>query len=155
MAKTLYMETTKISAANTVADIQKFLVASGAKSILIEYDEKTKHPSAIKFKLIVNNQEMHFALPARSEPIFNYISKNRSPLNRNKKQFIDKDKQQAERTAWRQILRWVEAQFALIHTGMVATEEVFMPYVITNTGQTLFEAFKEHKLNLLTEGIEE
>jgi hypothetical protein len=41
--------------------------------------------------------------------------------------------QQAERIAWRQILRWLQAQLALIETGMVDAPEVFFPYALTQT----------------------
>jgi hypothetical protein len=46
---------------------------------------------------------------------------------------------QAKRVAWRQILRWVEAQLALTETKMAKLHEVFMPYLIVDKGQTIFE----------------
>lgn len=57
------------------------------------------------------------------------------------------DRAQAERTAWRQVLRWVEAQMALIDAGMTQTHEVFMPYaVIPGTkDQTMFQAWESQQ----------
>jgi hypothetical protein len=49
--------------------------------------------------------------------------------------------------AWRQILRWVEAQLALIDTGMVQPQEVFLSYAIVNQGegdQSMYEAVMPH-----------
>jgi hypothetical protein len=59
--------------------------------------------------------------------------------------------EQAERVAWRQLLRWVQAQLAMIDTGMVRTEEVFMPYIVVNaaTNQTLFERMVETQFKML------
>lgn len=41
------------------------------------------------------------------------------------------DPAQAKRTAWRQILRWIDAQLALIEVGQASAFEVFMPYLTT------------------------
>jgi hypothetical protein len=59
--------------------------------------------------------------------------------------------EQAQRIAWRQLLRWVQAQLAMIDTGMVRTEEVFMPYIVVNpaTNQTLFERMQETQFKML------
>jgi hypothetical protein len=52
----------------------------------------------------------------------------------------------ARRIAWRQVLRWVEAQLALIETGMVKTQEVFLPYAMVGQNgkrRTMFEVLEE------------
>jgi hypothetical protein len=60
--------------------------------------------------------------------------------------------EQAKRIAWRQILRWSEAQVALIETEMVKTEEVFMPYIqLDSSGKTLFEKIQEGNFKQLKE----
>ncbi len=60
------------------------------------------------------------------------------------------DRAQAERTAWRQVLRWVEAQMAMIDAGMTQTQEVFMPYaVIPGTdNKTMFQAWESQQKQL-------
>lgn len=55
---------------------------------------------------------------------------------------------QAERTAWRCLKDWVEAQMALIEIGMVSIDQVFLPYVINKEGKTLYAYAKEHRLFL-------
>jgi hypothetical protein len=42
----------------------------------------------------------------------------------------DSIENKARRVAWRQVLAWVKAQFALIECGMVDRVEVFLPYAI-------------------------
>jgi hypothetical protein len=56
----------------------------------------------------------------------------------------------AERVAWRQLLRWTQAQIAMIETGMVEAAEVFLPYMFnTQKSQTLFQTMMESQLKML------
>ena len=43
------------------------------------------------------------------------------------------------RVAWRIIKDWVEAQMALLETEMVKIEQIFLPYIITKDGKTVYE----------------
>lgn len=58
------------------------------------------------------------------------------------------DQIQAVRVAWRIVKDWVVAQMALVDTGMVKTEEVFLPYLVTGNGQTLFQKLSNDKFML-------
>lgn len=64
-------------------------------------------------------------------------------------EFVAVDREQARRVAWRQLYRWVQAQVALIQTGMVKTQEVFMPYLRTSTGQTVYELAEQRGFKLM------
>jgi hypothetical protein len=56
----------------------------------------------------------------------------------------------AERVAWRQILRWVQAQYAMIETGMVQPAEVFLAYMVNPaTNRTLFDHMIETQFKAL------
>lgn len=49
---------------------------------------------------------------------------------------------------------WVEAQMALLDIEMVRFEEIFLPYIETSNGQTIFQKLEEHQFLLETgEGI--
>ena len=48
-------------------------------------------------------------------------------------------RQQATRTSWRILKDWVEAQMALLETGMVTMDEIFLPYMLSG-GQTFYQA---------------
>lgn len=50
----------------------------------------------------------------------------------------------SRRVAWRQILRWVEAQLALIETGMAKAQEVFLPYAIVGN-QSMYQMVEERQ----------
>ena len=51
--------------------------------------------------------------------------------------------EQAYRVAWRNILDWVEAQMALLEIEMAKIEEIFLPYMVNSSGETLFERLKQ------------
>lgn len=63
-----------------------------------------------------------------------------------------KDRQQAERVAWRQLLRWVQAQLAMIECGMTEASEVFFPYMQMLSGNTIYELFKASEFKQLAAG---
>lgn len=131
----LYMETTKISAERTAQEIGALLAEAGASAVLTEYDVKKKI-SGFSFKLRVGLQDVPFSLPVRIDPVFRRLQSRRK---RHRYRNECEDRNQAERIAWRQLLRWIQAQWAMIDTGMVAAAEVFMPYIQVEPGRTLWE----------------
>jgi len=141
--KTLFMETTKIEPEQTVAQIQKVLGQYGAGAVMTEYDKG--EVVALTFKVKLNEKYLPFKLPCRWESIDRTLM-----LRRKRLRNTDEIKKQAKRIAWRQILRWVEAQMALVETDMVKIQEVFMPYIqVSIGGQTLFEKLEAKGLPAL------
>jgi hypothetical protein len=130
--KSLFMETTKIEPSQTVGEIQRILGQYGASAIRTDYENS--EVVAVSFTIKLNGDQIPFRLPCRYEAIEQYFKskRKRRPYKKN-------DTTQAKRVAWRQILRWIEAQLALTETGMTKLHEVFMPYLLVDKGQTLFE----------------
>jgi hypothetical protein len=124
MSKTIYMGTTKIPVFKTASEVQDILRRSGAQHIAMEYgaDQSIR---AMRFTFPIDGQVVSFELPVRVAALM--------PKLRN-------DKAQAERVAWRQLLRWVEAQLAMIEVGMVKPAEVYTPYRVMPDGRLLGEA---------------
>ena len=60
------------------------------------------------------------------------------------RQKVKCDREQAERVAWRIIKDWVEAQMAILESEMVEIDEIFLPYMVNQSGQTLFEAYRNN-----------
>jgi hypothetical protein len=141
----LYMESTKISAERTAHEISNILIQAGASAI--RHDVKEKKICGLSFTLEIKGDQVPFTLPVRIEPIFRYLQKRISPRNRDR----NKPAQllQAERVAWRQLLRWIQAQVALIDTGMVKADEVFLPYIQTGVNETLYERLSSCSLSNL------
>ncbi len=113
-----------------------YLASAGASAVLTEYT-KDRKIRGLSFKLEIKGEQVPFSLPARIDPVFKYIQSGRAPRNRYRHE--EADKEQSERVAWRQLLRWIQAQLAMIDCGMVEASEVFLPYVQTGPGQTLYE----------------
>ena len=113
--------------------IKKTLIQHKARHITESYDEQ-RRISAIEFVLLINEREVPFRLPARIENVAKILYPNTQAKWLNKAQ-----KEQVYRVAWANIRDWITAQCAMIDTGMVKAEEVFLPYLIGNAGRTLYE----------------
>ena len=87
-----------------------------------------------------------YSLPARVEPVYKLLVDRRSDGWQTAVR--TRVRLQAERVAWRQLLRWVQAQLAMIETGMVKGAEVFLPYMEGRDGRTFFEEFESQQLRL-------
>lgn len=147
----IFMETTEIPVARTAAEISAYLADCGASKIMQEYGPN-REISGIDFAIAINGKELYYSLPIRTEPVFRYMQHKRSPRTRARPESVKRDRRQAERTAWRQVLRWLEAQFALIGVGMAQTDEIFLPYMKVSPVETVFDRYKAN--NLLESGSE-
>lgn len=88
----------------------------------------------------INTQEKLFEMPIRVDPIRELL----------RKRGRSGDSEKAERVAWRQLLRWVEAQAALIECGMVQPAEPFLAYAFDPIKeQTLFQVMMETQYKAL------
>ena len=134
--QTLFMETTRIEPPQTVGEIQKILGQYGATAIRTDYE--AGEVIAVSFTVKINSDQIPFRLPCRWEAVKMIFESRRSRRSHRGRPSGDLTIQ-AKRVAWRQILRWVEAQLALTETGMTKIHEVFMPYLLMDKGQTLFE----------------
>ena len=134
--KTIFMETTRIEPSQTVGEIQKLLGEYGASAIRTDYDNG--EVIAVSFTVAINGDQIPFRLPCRWEAIKTIFESRRKRRYGRGRPAGDLTAQ-AKRVAWRQILRWVEAQLALTETRMAKLHEVFMPYLIVDKGQTIFE----------------
>lgn len=131
--------TTSISAEKTVSEIQSKLAKSGAHQILHEYDG-FGNVNALSFRIQTKFGEMAFRLPAN-------ISAVEAVLKRQFRRGRFVTREQATKVGWRILKDWVEAQLALIETGMVSIEQVFLPYAQNELGQTIYEALVEKRFS--------
>lgn len=56
--------------------------------------------------------------------------------------------EKSEMVAWRIVKDWVEAQMAILESEQVQMDEVFLPYMVNNRGQTIFEVYQSGQLLL-------
>jgi len=138
--------TTSIAPQKTVMEIQTALAKAGASAIMANYDTDG-NIIALSFKINADGKEIAFKLPTAWEPV-------QKTLQRQRVSQRYQTPEHALRVAWRITKDWVEAQLAIIETQMVTTVQVFLPYAITNNGQTVFEYMASNSELLLGAGNE-
>lgn len=144
--KKLFMETTNIPPEKTVLEIQMKLSEYGAKQILTEYDDEGVIHQ-ISFIINVSGKSVAFKLPCRTDAVYETMVKRRKNTIQDSK-IRNKFKENAKKIAWRQLLRWVEAQLALVDTGMAQVQEVFLAYAQMGN-ETLYEKLEREQFKLL------
>ncbi len=143
--KPIFMESTEIPAERTAAEVSSCLVQAGAMSISMRYDGNGKI-TGLNWTMKVGPKEVQFAMPARVEPVYKLLVSRRTGWLADETK--NRIRAQAERVAWRQLLRWVQAQLAMIEVGMAQRGEVFMPYIQQADGTTFWEYFEGKQLAL-------
>lgn len=132
---------TSIDVHKTLGEIQKNLVQHGARKLMYDYDENGRI-QALCFSILTPDGERGIKLPANVPAIYEVLKQQK----RSGKIKIKPDYEQAERVAWRIIKDWVEAQMAILESQMVVFEEIFLPYMVNNKGQTFFQAYQQKQL---------
>lgn len=134
--------TSSVSAARSISYIELNLAKNGARQILKEYDS-SKRVSGISFNIPIDGKDMFFKLPAKVAECEKVLKANLS--SRARPETHKKIVQQAERTAWKILSDWVEAQMAMIELAQVEVMEIFLPYVYDPIRkQTYFERIKDN-----------
>lgn len=122
---------TRVNYEQTVNEIQIRLRKAGAKKIIFDYDMEL--PVNITFNYPFKDEMMFFSLPLR----FNGVSKLM------KQQGISGGDDQAINIGWRIMKDWIIAQLALVDAEIAELAEVFLPYAVTKTGETMYEWVKK------------
>jgi len=133
--------TTKIDPIKTIGEIQKILVSHGARKIVSDYDDDGT-PCGLTFQLIVRDQVTAYSLPANWKGVLRAMEKQKVA-----KSLQNKD--QAVRVSWRIVKDWVEAQMAIVESELAGMAEVFLPYTVMKTGNTLYQEIESGSLNKL------
>lgn len=135
--------TTTVDAFKTVSEIEYILMKHQAKSIMKNYEGESI--TSLSFLIDTGYAQVPIKLPAKVEECLRVLQREKKS---NPKKQIKATREQAERVAWRILKDWVEAQMALLDIEMAKCEEVFMPYIVDNTGKTLFEKLEEKQFLL-------
>lgn len=137
---------TTVEASKTVMEIQKILVAHGAKSILTNYD-KYGVIESLSFLVNTPQGEAGIKLPVNPQAVLKVMEKYGSKVP-----YRLQTEAQAVRVAWRIVKDWVEAQMAILETEMVNLDQIFLPYIETQSGQTMYQLFQAKQKLLLSDG---
>ncbi len=115
------------------------LARAKAKRITLDYDGGA--PSAIWFTCDTQLGEREFALPANLQAV-------QTTLRRQNVQLRYQSREHAARVAWRIVNDWLEAQLAIIESGMVTLDEVMLPYMLLENRRTVYVNLVEQRMAL-------
>ena len=142
--------TTKIAATKTIAEIVGILSKKGGRRVVTDYAADGT-PTGISWEVESEDfGRLAYGLPVKVDAVFQKLSADgvmRTDSGARHKQ--------AERTSWRIIKDWVEAQMACLESGQVRFEEVFLPYMLNAHEETLYAQIAASKFGgyaMLTDG---
>ncbi len=144
--KTLHMETTQKTPAQSAADIIHVLSAC---EFVASIDQRILRGKmeGISFSINLRGQPFNYQLKANPDGVFAVLQ----GRARRPRQSTKNHRDIAARVAWRQLFRWVEAQVGLVECGAATPLEVFLPYCIVGpSGQTSYERFTEQVFKQLS-----
>jgi len=136
--------TTSVPVSRTVAQVQAKLVEHGARAVMMEYDDRGRI-TALAFNVKTPSGDLPIRLPIDAAATLRVLQ--RQADNREIPARYARE-EHAYRVAWRNIFHWVSAQLALLETEMVRMEQIFLPYVITPGGQTVYQVMVEKHFQL-------
>ncbi len=135
--------TTTVDSFKTVSEIEYILMKHKAKSIMKNYDGESI--VGLSFLIDTGFQQIPVRLPVKVDECLKVLKKEK---RENPRKQIKDTREQAERVAWRILKDWVEAQMALLDIEMVRFEEIFLPYIETDNGRTIYERLEEKQFLL-------
>lgn len=133
---------TKLPAGRHIGMAQEALIKAGASGIATVFEEG--RIVGLAFSISIKGNNIQFKLPINWRNFQNVLRKEQ---NRR----ADED-DYAYRVAWACVADWIEAQMAFIESENVTLPQVFLPYAVTKSGDTLFEQVVKNPNNLLGEG---
>lgn len=133
--------TTTVTVDRTVSQVQAKLAQAGARQIMTTYGEGGT-PIGIAFAIETPHGLRNYNLPVQSAMVEKALRADRDVPNRYK------TPEHAARVAWRIIKDWLEAQLAIVETGMVFFDEVMLPYMQGEDGRTVYQLYLAQQLAL-------
>lgn len=131
--------TSAVSASKSINWIENKLARHGARQILKEYTAEGQVAS-LSFIIHMNGMELPFHLPARTTAAEQVL---KAEVRRPRKDTYKHIAEQAERTAWKILADWVDAQMAMVELSQVDIMEVFLPYLFDRQRhETFYESLQ-------------
>lgn len=135
--------TTMIDPLKTAGECIARLAAHGATAIGMTYDRGK--PTGLHFAIDTKHGPRSYALPVNVAGTLAALNRayraNRIPRSRT-------TVEQAERTSWRVLKDWLEAQLALIEAGVAEMPQIMLPYMLVGDGETVWTRFLDNEQQL-------
>lgn len=143
--------TTAVPALKTAHELQVLLAEAGARRVMTSYDNGS--PTGVTFELDTAHGPKVFELPVDVEAMRGAMLKAwRAGKARSISETKARDLKHAERVAWRVLKDWLTAQLTLIAAAQATPDQVFLPYLKTPDGRTLYAAYVARENLLELEG---
>lgn len=143
--------TSDVPPSETLHAIEKVLIKCGAAGIQKEYAPfPVGTVAAVSFQIETPSGKISIRLPVdinrAHEALWrDYVGDDKTNhndtevwSNPRKRKYKKDFTQQAERTAWKITRDWVEVQMSMIQLKQADVLQVFLPYVITGSGQSVY-----------------
>lgn len=130
---------TRVGFYRTISEIEKILSEHGVTQVSKVLEDGD--PVAIYFTIPYNNIPVNYKLQTNWEKVYKILQDTSG---------AKKTEKHAKRVAWRNIKDWIDAQTALIETEMVELQQIFLPYMVDQNDQTVYDRFLEQGPKLLT-----
>jgi hypothetical protein len=145
--------TTTVPVEKTLGEMQTMLAKHRAKAIATQYDDD-RLPVGLSFVITTDFGDRTFALPVDVKVVHKLLV----DLDRDQKLSVKARKkagyystpEHAARVAWRVMKDWLEAQLALIQYRMVKLDQVMLPYLVGDDGQSLYDAYRQTQQAITT-----
>lgn len=133
---------TKIDYHKTIGEISSILVKHGASKITVDYADGI--PDALTFVIPIagNKTPTFYSLPARYRGVLKALQKQKVTKSL-------QTEEQALRIAWRNVKDWLAAQMAMVEAEQCEIQEIFLPYIVLKSGNTLYDDVKNENIKLL------
>lgn len=134
--------TTTVDSFKTSGEIEKILVQHKARSIMKNYEGETI--IAMSFLIDTGSRQIPVKMPVKIDECLKVLQEEKRAGGKN----IKATREQAERVAWRILKDWIEVQMALLDVEMVTLQEIFLPYIVDQSGQTVYEKLEQRQFML-------
>lgn len=150
--KALKNYTTKANPEGILKEIENILLDFGATGIIWEYDAD-RNVSAILFKILISNETRVINIPLLVGKTKGVLEKQkvipkRNNWNKDYESQMKKDWEHAYRVTLANIREWLDAQMAIYTTEMFEFPQIFLPYMQTADGRTVYDLIKEKQFTI-------
>lgn len=129
---------TTINVEKTSGEIHGILARRGVQRISTIYDDDGR-AAGLAFTMKTDYGLRDFELPVKAAGVLAAFE--RDP----KVPRASRNPEQAARTAWRIAKDWLEAQAALIDASLATLDEVMLPYMVGDRGQTFYALYRANQ----------
>lgn len=134
---------TSIGFNRTISEIEKILGNYDCTQISKVLEDGD--PVALYFTIPFKGHPINYKMPTRWKRVHKILQNTKQCSKR------QKSERHAKNVAWRNIKDWIDSQTALMEAEMVEIQQIFLPFMVDQQDQTVYDRFLEQGPKLLEE----